>query len=386
MGIKFNHYKVNSRKDLLDFISDKQGNKVYKEIGKNPEAWIDELGLIYPMLADCGLTCSSGIFAPPFNDKKFRKLGEKAYLYRGNEINLSGLWLFKGKDIFNKSDWEHYNLGGRASISLNSEFKISHEKLLPENFEKIASIKRRTRPIMKFKIDDIDVYAKGAHIIYSLYHDYARPKYRLTNFRSINKMTSKGEMEKTIEMANAGIKTSRVIGYYEALCEEFFFLEGVNGKSPKKCLQSHRREIIKQDAEMLAILCSLGYNKQGFADFDDKIFDGKNLHLIDVDETIDLYAHDSTDYRKILMNPNDAKKLKKFRGYQNAIFKQKLKDAIYEYQEDMLKNPEDKKAYINAFYKKMRWAVPSSKEIKNLTTFPRNYITYERNINMMLEE
>jgi len=395
--IKFNHYRADSERDLLHFIEDNDGKDIYEKIGENPKKWIDELSWIYEMFAKTNLVCTSGIDSPPTSEKEFKKLGDKVYLYRGENKRLRGLWIYKcGNDSSKATNWEHYRLGDKANLTINKEFPINYTNLIPENFEKIAKIVEKEkdkgyladnpkRPIMKFNADGFNIYAKGSQILCAHYYEEAKPWFRLTSFSNINKETAESEMNKTIEMSNLGIKTPRVIGYYESLFEDFFFAEEVQGKSPKEYIQSHRDEIIMQDSEMLANLCSSGYCKFGFTDFDDKIFDGKNLYLIDVDECSDIYAHDEIDYRSVLINPKSDEKFKLFRKYQIDRFKQELKDAIYEYRNDLLQNSEDKKNYVKTFYKSMRWKEPDKNEIKKLITFPDNYITRESNISMMMD-
>ena len=395
MEIKFNYHRANARKDLLHFIEEKVDSKIYEKIGKDPDAWIEELSMIYGMLSKFPISCSIGWHHPPLNEPEFQKLGEKIYLYNNPKKGRS-LWTFNGKDSSDANNWTHYSIGSQASLMINEKYSIAPESLLPENFEKISEkvikkkgLEERTfeegRPILKFdvvnKSDKISVYAKGALISCSYFYDYAKPKYRLTSIISANKMTSKGELEKTKDMMDVGVNVPDIIGYYESLVEDFLFLGEVKGKSPLKCLEK-KQDIIKQDAEMLSAMCSAGYFKQGFTDFDDKIFDGKNLYLIDVDECLDIYTHFDPDYRKMLLNPNDTNELEKFRKFQGGFFRQMLKDAVFEYQENLTQSEEDKKMYIKSFYRHMKWGEPSGKEIKDILKFPKNYITHERAVCM----
>jgi hypothetical protein len=148
-------------------------------------------------------------------------------------------------------------------------------------------------------------------------------------------------------------------------------------------LHAHRGEIIRQDAEILAMLCIAGYRKMGFSDFDDKVFDGANLHLIDVDECRDIYAELSLDYRKMLLNPSGKADLNKFRKLQKAVFQAALKDAIFMYRDSLTPTDKDKTEYIRSFYRKIGWKEPSDKEVKKLTSFPDNYQTVDGWMSMM---
>jgi hypothetical protein len=396
MKITFNYHRANARKDLLHFIEEKVDSKIYEKIGKDPDAWMEELSMIYGMLSKTSMSCSIGLYHPLLNTPEFQKLGERIYLDNGSKKGRC-LWIFNGKDPSNASNWTHYSIGSIASLAINDKYSVRAEDLLPENFEKISQkvIKKKGieervfegegRPILKFEIanksEKISVYAKGALLLCSYFYDYSKPKYRLTSINSVNKISSKGELEKTRDLMNVGVKVPDIIGYYESLTEDFIFLEEIKGKSPLKCLEK-RQDIIKQDAEMLSAMCSAGYFKQGFTDFDDKIFDNKSLYLIDVDECLDIYTHFNPDYRKMLLNPDDTGDLKKFRKFQTDFFKQLLKDAVFEYQENLIQSEEDKRLYITSFYGHRKWGNPSEKEIEDILNFPKNYMTHERAVCM----
>lgn len=403
--LNFEIYTVNARKDILHFVEEHIDSKVYKKIGENPNAWIEELNIINQMLVGECLVAGTGIRAPPVKDTEFRELGGNAFLYRGKEGNLRGLWI-RTKKRFNSLEekidpleWTHYSMGSRAYLRINQDFRdIPFERFLPENFEpisnsvnKVKGTDNRTvqnkRPILQFTVNDrgeqLGVYAKGAEILYSMYYDYAKPSYRLTHVSSVNRVTSKREFQQTLDISNLGVKVPRIIGYYGSSVEEFLFLEEVKGDSPLEYLPKFKGELIKQDAEMLAALCLAGYRKQGFSDFDDKIFNGKDLYLIDVDECMDLYFPDKPDYRKILLDPNDKKGLWEFRMFQRSIFRQVLKDAIFDYKDSLLPNIEEQKAYISTFYKRLGCKEANEKEIKELVRFDKNFLTFDHSVNLM---
>ncbi len=395
--LKFNMHRVSARKDLLHFVEENFSSGIYKSIGKKPKQWIEELNIIQNMLNGIELCAGIDINLPPRDDPEFKKLGNNVFLYRGDKQNLRGLWLSKEMEIYNNElkkvqhmQWTHYGLGSSATLSINSEFEdIPHETFLPENFEKISTIvKEDKRPILRFNVSrkngEIMVYAKGYFINPS--HFYELPSYRLTNLAQIIKTTSKKEMEITLELANCGVKCPEVLGYYEAPIEEFLFLKNVDGKKPSEFLNTHRREIIEQDAQILASLCLNGYRKMYFADFDDKIFNGKDLYLIDVDEINNLYGFGKFDFRKILVNPSNTKALDEFREAQRSIFRGCVKDAIFEYQDSLTPRLEDKILYITKFYEKIGDNALSKSEIKEIITFPKDYLTFDRYMSMMSEE
>lgn len=404
--IEFETQRVTARKDLLHILEEKQGPNIYEEIGKNPKTWIEELGMINWMLTGEGLSAGIGINFPPIGDPDFRKLGENVYLYRGEKGNLSGLWIKDSDNSkYNHLDenqreryrWSNYKVGGRAVLTINKQFSILIEELLPENFEKIAKeavkIKngktvKNQRSILIFDSENrgekIKIYAKGASFNYSFYYSYSKPSYRLTSISSISKNTSESEMNKTLELRALDIKVPEIIGYYKSIGEEFFFAKQVKGKSPLKFINTHRKKIIEQDASMLAGLCLGGYMKQGFTDFDDKIFDGKDLFLIDVDECTDLYITQMLDYRKILLNPTDGG-VERFRRFQREMFLQMLKDAVYEYKDNLTPDKPSQTWYIKSFFKRAGLGTPDEKTINNLLKFEKNYLTYGRQISLAMD-
>ncbi len=390
--IQFKRHPTNARKDLLHFVEEHADKKVYEHIGKKPDEWRDELNIISYLLTGEGLVGGTGINLPPIDDPGFRELGGNLFLYRGNNIRQRGLWKKKTLDeetakyIGKPEEWTQYSIGTKAVLNINQRFSdIPIGNFLPENFEKISekveNEKGFKRPIWKFAVQTngtaMNVYAKGADISYSFYYSHKQPKFRLTPFSSIQKTTSKREMERTIEFSKLGIHVPEVIGYYEASVEEFLFLGEIEGKSPENFFETHRKEIIKQDAEMLGKMCLTGSRKQGFTDFDDKIFDGRDLYLIDVDECIDLY-YGFREYRKVLLNPKEASGLRDFRKMQRATFKGELQDALSEYRGSLTPTKEDLEYYIKTFYQTVGWKEPSQRQISKLTTFSEDYMTQDR--------
>ncbi|MFA5992356.1 MAG: hypothetical protein WC796_01475 [Candidatus Pacearchaeota archaeon] len=400
--VKFDHHHVSSRKDLLHFVEEHEGSGIYREIGKRPNAWVEELNIVSQILTRESLVAGIDIFEPPISDPDFVELGKGVFLYRGKEPRLRGLWTSKPikKDlrefVEKELEWTHYRMGTAAELMINQEFaQVPFEQFLPENFEQIAkpveSIKgHNKRPISTFaiKVDgkEVVVYAKGADVSPRLWFSHAKPMYRLTHIMDVSKTTSKTEMERTLKLGNLGINVPRIVGYYDSPVEEFLFLEEVKGKHPNEFLPEHREQIIFQDAAMLADLCIAGYMKHGFTDFDDKVFDGRRLHLIDVDECIDVYFPARPDFREMLLDPRDLDKLKKFRRLQRDIFTTTMRDAIFDYRETLTPAKQDQAQYVNAFFQRMRWKKPSDSLTRRLTTFSKNYTTADRYMAMMCEE
>jgi len=399
--IKFDYHRINSRRDLLHFVEEHGDKQVYEHIGENPTAWIDELNILNQILTGKPLVSGTGLNQPPIEESDFTELGNSAFLYRGGYNRLKGLWIQRnvGKDLEeitgSSIEWTHYMMGTRAKLKINQEFsEIPFEQFLPENFEQKAKPVEKDkgsnkRPLFTFPIkiggEEIIVYAKGADVSLSYYYEHFKPGYRLTNISGISRTTSKKEMETTFDLRSLGVNVPRVIGYYEAPIEEFLFLEKVAGKQPNEMLPYHKEEIIRQDAEMLAILCLSGYRKIGFTDFDDKIFDETNLYLIDVDECGDLYHPFVSNFREILLNPKDSRKLQKFRRLQKNIFVGVMRDAIYNYKDTLTPAEQDKEKYVSAFYKRLGWKQAEGKNMKKLITFSKDYMTHGSWMSMMCE-
>jgi len=413
--IKFDYHRVPARKDLLHFIEEHADKEVYEKIGENPSAWLDELQIISNMLTGQGLVGGIGLKQPPLGDKDFRELGNRAYLYRGADVGLRGLWIKKNRNlekiagstdewarkklqkIVSREEWTHYSIGTTATLSINQEFSdIKPEIFLPDNIEsKGRRVKKNKndievaekRKIYRFQANhngqEVGIYAKGAYVNCMYYYSYAKPGFRLTTLSDIVKISSQKEMEITLDLARLGVKVPTVIGYYKEPLEEFLFLTEVEGKTPDKCGDSDRKIIIKQDATMLAALCLGGFRKVGFTDFDDKIFDRTNLYLIDVEECGNLYYSSAPNFREMLLNPKNTSALTRFRRLQRQIFKRMLKDALFEYKQNLIPTREDQSQYIRAFHEKIGWSKPTEREITRLTDFPENYITFGSEMAMM---
>lgn len=394
MEIKFERHSFPARKDLLHFIEEHCDKNILEKIGHNPEAWKDELDIVSTLLTGQGLVGAVGLEDPPI----LQMLGENIGIYRGPNRWHRGLWTKRNSDTHVEKDleerflWTRYNIGSNSKLLINTEWSgISPECLLPDYVEKNGAkvVKENhsdKRPIWRFEIpfsgQNISIYAKGAIIACSHYYEHSRPKYRLTSLSDVHKVTSQKEMETTIKLMNAGVKVPSVIGIYTEPSEEFLYVQEISGKHPDQCLEN-RDVIIKQDAEMLARLCVSGIRKSGFTDFDDKVFDGTDLYLIDVEECSDLYFPMRPDFQSILLNPSDSSELRKFRAFQRNHFKKTLKDALFTYRDTLTPTLEDKKAYINSFFDTLDWNTPGESELKRLTHFEKNYMTWDSYLSSM---
>lgn len=400
--IKFDYHRVNARKDLVHFVEENLDPNVISKMGQDPQGWIDELSMVSFLLTKQSLIAGIGLDLPPTDDPEFRNLRNNAYFYRGNQRRLKGLWIRKETEEGKEDDrfnWTHYVLGGSSQLSVNKAFSdIPLEAFLPENFDRdefrvFRNAEDRNpgkRPVYRFPVQtggkQIFLYTKAADIHIGRYYEHARPKYRLTTLCSFRKTESKKEMENTLLLASLGVHTPPVIGFYEGAVEEFLYLQEVVGKNPQDFLGTHRKTLIQQDARMLAAMCLAGLRKDGFNDFDDKVFDGRRLWLIDVDECRDLYLPGEPDYREMVVNPNDTKALEEFRNRQREMFSIMLKDNLYRYRDSLTPTRDDKVSYIQAFYNRLGWEQPDDKSIRRLLHFPNGYTPFDSWISMMSEQ
>ena len=384
--------RVPARRDLLDFVAENLNSNIYKDLGKNPRRWIEELGIISGMLTGEGLVSLIDIDLPPLKDNSFKEIGDNVFVYKGEMNRLRGIWISDKVKNENgdRIQWTHLKMGMSAKLCINREFSdIPIEAFLPENFEKRSVVAKEggKRPILKFSIPHgrrtLSVFAKGAFTEISLLVN--PPSYRLTNICEVVRVTSERERDYFEQLKRVGVNTPNILGYYKGNIEEFLFVEEVNGGNPIDYLENYREAIIKQDAYMLAQLCLLGLRKHGFTDFDDKIFNGKQLYLIDVDELVDLYFECDIDFKKILLNPHNKKGVEDFRKLQRSIFERILQDTIFSYKETLTTNLEEQTLYIKTFFNIMKWEAPNEKTIKNLTSFSGDYLTMDSYFSMVMD-
>ncbi|MEK6825748.1 MAG: hypothetical protein AABY00_03100 [Nanoarchaeota archaeon] len=390
--MNFNSHWMPARKDLLHFIEEHAQIDVLKEIGKKPREWLEEFNIINVMLTGEGLVAGIGINEPPLRDPAFQSLGEGVCLYRGNNRQQRGLWIRKKQGEKVQSDerfnWTHYKLGTTARLQVNSTYsEIPIDSFLPESFEqKGARVEKDhaqdKRPIWRFEAQfqgrPLGIYSKGAYVNCAYYYSDAKPLYRITSLSNIIGVTSKKEMEKAILLEEKGVKVPEIIGIYHSSVENFLFTREVQGKTMDKCInEKNRQTLIEQDATMLAHLCQAGMRKVGFTNGDDKVFDGKTLWLIDVEECTDLYHPGAPDYRKILLDPCNTSQLKGFRRLQRETFKTTLRDALYHYQDNLTPQNDHRRFYVTTFYDALKWKSPKEREMQRLTTFVKDYMTFD---------
>lgn len=373
------------RLDMLQFVQKHIHPTVHEDFADNPQGWLDELAIIYGMLSMEGpVRISGNSFPLSREDPDVQKLGESALVYRGKNKRLRGIWT-EGKE-----GWIKHVFPMDAELSISPEYKdLPQDVFLPDEVEKRGiKIKGDRRPIFECGIKKGDreqkVFVKG--VSFNPTFLYEQPSYRLTSVVGIEKESLKTEKDIFLKLSKKGVHVPEIIAHYDSPLEEYLFLEKIEGRNPEEYMKTHRETIITQDSAMLASLCSLGYRKLGFEDFDDKLFYGKNLYLIDADECQDLYADLDLDFKKIVLDPTDKKSLQKFRNYQKTRLKQSLRDTIFRYSETLTPNLEDKSLYVNSFFVAMGWGTPKPELVRQLTTFPKNYMTWETYRAMSSEE
>ncbi len=390
--VEFKRYNVPARKDLIDFIEELTGQKICEEIGKEPKRWLEELNIVNQMLNRETLCAMGGICDPPLDKPACVRLGDKVFRYTGPEIQLRGIWIAgEEADLDGKMQalWDRHHIGDVATLMVHPDFADSHQQFLPENFEpRSRLVKSDYRPIRVFDAacngNTATVYAKGFTVFPSFYYESSRPTYRLTSIAGFNKVTSQKEMEIFDRLAEHNVPVPRILGTYRASVEEYLFLEGLEGKEIPHVPRSSLNEIIVQDARMLATLCRLGYHKQGFTDFDDKLVVGNKLYLIDANEVVDIYGPWNMNFRDAFLDPSDDKSVQSLRKEQRELFIKHAQDAIYEYREAFLPTKRLQMQYLDEFCKCLGWNLSLS-EKKQLLAFGKGYQRLESFIGMMTE-
>jgi len=80
-GIRFDHYRVNSRMDLLHFIEEHGVENVCERIGEDPDAWFDELEIVSQLLTRNPLVGGNGLNQPPIGEPDFKELGKGVFIF-----------------------------------------------------------------------------------------------------------------------------------------------------------------------------------------------------------------------------------------------------------------------------------------------------------------
>jgi hypothetical protein len=91
-----------------------------------------------------------------------------------------------------------------------------------------------------------------------------------------------------IDLLRKGVDVAKPLGYFYQGCEHYAYFEFVHGQSPLEALKTNKRaKVWESDATLLARLSNADYKHVGFysQEFDDKVWDGEKLVLIDCEET-----------------------------------------------------------------------------------------------------
>lgn len=404
-GINLELYNVPSKKDLIHFVEKHTEKNVREGLKENTERWIEELNILYkgftgePIHSFGNAEHLSGMTPTDIKDDEgLEKLDDDVFLYRGEKPRMRGLWIREKREklkmnceIVEEDSWTRHSIGSSAELRLRKGYNdLDEDVFLPENFtERAEIVKENKRPIMTFPIERNDneeiIYAKGAATGISYIHE--PPSYRLTSLAGVSRTTSEKEMKTALELKQKGVKVPEVIGYYESLAEEFLFLERIKGKNPSEFIDSDKKKIIQKDAEMLANLHRAGYHKTGFSDFDDKLFDGEELYLVDFDETKDIFnlmGMNYEDLRENMKDPTEKEKWKEFRNRQANLFNDLLTDALDSYKGSLLTSEEDRRKYIEAYGNQAGWSELKEEKMREIMP-ERDHTSFDSYLAMIKE-
>jgi len=193
------------------------------------------------------------------------------------------------ESTFIKSDcdiWQGYCLTSKNEFVLNEGYSYLDMNIFsPENLAKNGElIKSDRRNVYRLIVDGSVFYIKSSFVNILArgdldYYD------QFENFPKINKLSSKAEAERFLQLSKLGINVPRVVGYSTGQTNDILVVEGIDGVYPTESNYSENRfNILEQDKQILVALTALGLEKKGFEDFDDKILKDGKLYLIDVDE------------------------------------------------------------------------------------------------------
>lgn len=185
--------------------------------------------------------------------------------------------------------WQGYCLTGKNEFVLSEDYSCLDPNIFnPENLARNGElVKSDKRNIYRLETGESIFYIKSSNIL-------LRPRYNIDfydmfeSFPTIEKLDSKVEAERFLQLAELGVNVPRVIGYSVGQVSDILVVENINGDHPTGSdYLENRFNILGQDRQILVALNTLGLEKRGFEDFDDKILKDGKLYLIDVDECIE---------------------------------------------------------------------------------------------------
>lgn len=380
--------------DLLRIVSGKFDiSDIEAKIGEDPQGWIDELDLISRMLGAQGISAGYGFLALPLKDNDTEQIGEGVYISRSPNTRVRGLWRYTPENSLEPGEndawsWAHYKLGSRVEVGVVEGFQGAQSQLVPDFFDQYSElVSDRFREVRKGEItvrdESIAVYSKGSTVIESRY--YQKPKYRLTNIAQITNHSPRRELDIFRELSERGVAVPKFVGLSRSEYEQRVYYEEAVGLSPEEYFETHRDEIIIQDARILAALALMGFRKFGFDSFDDKIFDGETLYLIDADEVEDLYKNSISPKALMIefLDPNDESGLERLRELQRQILTQLLRDAISDYSKNLTPSRENRELYVRSFFQNIGWGEPTDEDLAYFANIPDDYLTHDREVFLM---
>lgn len=196
---------------------------------------------------------------------------------------IDGQFIKYGCDI-----WQGYCLTNKNEFVLNECYSYLDPNIFsPENLTRNGElVKSDRRNIYRLMINDSVFYVKSSFV--NLLPRGNLDHYdQFENFPKIEKLSSKTEAERFLQLAKLGVNVPRVIGYSVGQINDVLVVEGIDGVYPTEADYSENRfNILEQDKQILSALTALGLGKKGFEDFDDKILRDGKLYLVDVDECV----------------------------------------------------------------------------------------------------
>ncbi|MGV8169258.1 MAG: hypothetical protein ACP5N3_04345 [Candidatus Nanoarchaeia archaeon] len=350
---------VNARKNILSILDSLELDALNKGLVVNADKWEDELISLAERIGN-----NSAKLKEVHNvqiDERLVFMGNGVYFFNGSEEPGQGYWIRKKAvdSIMGKDElWHHLRIRTTALLRLKKGVDLPNDMFLPENFDRARNkVREHRRSVYKMKSSLGNIYIKEGS------YKPSRTEGGVDSLRHISGMsgvTAGQEAKVFSDLGAMNVNVPEIWGLYEGPIESFLFMPEIMGISAEKALRKYKQEIIRQDAQMLARMLCAGYEKAGFADLDDKVFDGKKWWLIDADEVAYLYSNVKEEMVGSLLDIRDSNKLEAFRQKQSNAFKNILKDTIQAYAErrknkTLLFSDDDKMLYAKAFFEEMCW-------------------------------
>jgi hypothetical protein len=193
-----------------------------------------------------------------------------------------------------KLTYEGVHIPGRVVLFPQATKEYYPESFCPRSWfgsaQTLQTIFEGKREIYSYEVKNKDgsvkkIVAKRAQNSNSVYDNNTGRS--LSSFTGVAR-SSKKEALVGIDLLRKGVDVAKPLGYFYQGCEHYAYFEFVHGQSPLEALKTDKRaKVWESDATLLARLANAGYKHWAFysKDFDDKVWDGEKLVLIDCEET-----------------------------------------------------------------------------------------------------